>query len=362
MLKIPLQDIISKIKQSTGLSDSEINKKIDDKLSQLSGLISKEGAAHIIANELGVKIFEQTTGKLQIKNILSGMRSVETVGKVTKKFELRNFQTETRSGKVANMIIADETGQIRLVLWGEIAENLNKLNEGDIVKIIGGYVRENQGRKEVHMNDRSNLMINPEGETVGQIKEYEKAQRKHLNELAEGMENVEVLGTIVQAFEPRFFEVCPECGKRTKFDNTAYTCDVHGAINPAFSYVLNAFLDDGTENVRCVFFKNQAERLLGKTYEEMLSYKENPQKFETIKNELLGNFIKVIGRVNKNQMFDRLEFVSQLVFTNLDPSEEIKNIPEKKTTYKEQTVSSREVEDNLQTEEELIDSEVEKIN
>ena len=58
MLKIPLNDIIAKILKETSLSEAEINTKIDQKLDQLSGLISKEGAAHIIANELGVKLFE----------------------------------------------------------------------------------------------------------------------------------------------------------------------------------------------------------------------------------------------------------------------------------------------------------------
>ena len=55
MFKLPLQDIINKIKEKTELSEAEINSKINQKLDQLSGLISKEGAAHIIANELGVK-------------------------------------------------------------------------------------------------------------------------------------------------------------------------------------------------------------------------------------------------------------------------------------------------------------------
>ncbi len=86
MLKIPLQDIIEKIKKETSLPESQINQKIEQKLSQLAGLISKEGAAHIVANELGVKLLEAFQGKLQIKNILAGMRSVETVGKVTRKF------------------------------------------------------------------------------------------------------------------------------------------------------------------------------------------------------------------------------------------------------------------------------------
>ena len=262
MLKIPLADIIAKIKEKTDLSDADINTKIDEKLKQLSGLISKEGAAHIIANELGVKLFEQVSGKLQIKNILAGMRSVETVGKITRLFELREFKTETREGKVASMVIGDETGLIRVVMWGDQADNIRQLKEGDIVKIVGGYVRENQGRKEVHLNDRSRLITNPPGETIGEVAAAEpkpEAQRKTIKDLTETDTNTEILGTIVQAFEPRFFEVCPDCGKRAKPDGNNFICPEHNAVTPDFSYVLNVVLDDGTENIRCVFFRNQAE-------------------------------------------------------------------------------------------------------
>ena len=78
MIKIPYEKIIEKIKEQAKISDSEIESKIKEKTDQLAGLISKEGAAHIIANELGVKLFEE--GNLKIKDILPGMRSVETSG------------------------------------------------------------------------------------------------------------------------------------------------------------------------------------------------------------------------------------------------------------------------------------------
>jgi len=325
MIKIPLSDIISKIKEKSGLSEAEINSKIDKKLDQLSGLISREGAAHIIANELGIKLFEQTAGKLQIKNILAGMRNVETLGKIQRKFELREFQTENRAGKVASLVIADETGSIRVVMWGNQADKINEIKENDILKIIGGYVRENQGRKEVHINDRTKIVINPPGEKIDSVKEY-TSQRKPIESLQESDENAELLATIVQVFDPRFFPVCPECGKRAKEENGQFSCLDHNQITPTHSYVLNCILDDGTETIRCVFFKNQIERLLSKKQEEILQYKDEPSKFEPIKTDLLGKIIKIVGRATKNQMFDRLEFIAQLVFPDPNPEEEMQKL------------------------------------
>jgi ssDNA-binding replication factor A large subunit len=323
MIKLPLPQIIETIKKESGISETDINNKINQKLNQLSGLISKEGAAHIIANELGIKLLEQTEGKLQIKNILAGMRNVETLGKATQVYEVREFNTNNRSGKVGSLIIGDETGSIRLVMWGSQTDHLNKIKPGDIIKIENAYCRDNQGRKEIHMNDRSNIYINPEGESIGEIKTTEErasAQRKKISELAEG-NNIEILGTIVQVFEPRFYEVCPECNKRAKQTDTGFECKDHGKIAPAYSAVMNAFLDDGTGNIRAVFFKNQADKLIEK---DILTFKDDISTFETVKNDLLGKIIKVVGRVNKNEMFDRLEFVAFLVFPNPDPEEEMK--------------------------------------
>jgi len=327
MIKIPLSDIIAKIKEKAQLTEEEINSRIDDKLKQLSGLISKEGAAHIIANELGIKLFEQFTGRLQIKNILAGMRDVETVGKVTQIFAAREFQSGERKGKVGNIVVGDETGSIRVVCWGSVSDDIPILKEGDIVKIISGYVRENNGRKEVHLNDRSKLIINPEGETIGEIKRT-VALRKQIKNLQEDDENIELLGTIVQVFEPRFFEVCPSCGKRARQRELSYVCEEHGEIKPDYSYVFNIFLDDGTETVRSVFFKNQAEHLLNMNQEQIMQFRENPEKFEEMKTQLLGNIIKIVGRAKKNEMFDRLEFMAQLVFSNPGPEEEIRRLEE----------------------------------
>ena len=324
MIKMPYNDILEKIQEKSDLSKEEIKEKIDSKLKQLSGLISKEGAAHIVANELGVKLFDALGGKLQIKNILTGMRSVEVVGKVLRVFELREFNSKGRAGKVASFVIGDETGTIRVVMWGDQAENIAKLKENMIVKVVSGYVRENQNGKEVHLNNMGKLILNPEGETIGEVKETSSGKRKKINQLDENDSNVEILGTIVQVFDPRFFEICPECGKRARLQGDNFVCETHGNVTPNYSFVLNLFLDDGTDNIRVVCFRNQALKLLNKTQEQMIEYKDSPEKFEDIKTELLGNILKFVGRTTKNDMFDRLEFISQLVFSNPNPDDEIK--------------------------------------
>lgn len=329
MFKLPYEQIIAAIMQKSGLPETEVELKIRDKLRHLSGLISKEGAAHIVANELGVKLLEPFSGKLQIKNIMPGMRDVETCGKVISKFDVRSFNTGARSGKVASLQIGDETGSIRVVMWGEQTDNMAKINDGDVVSIVSGYVRENQGRKELHVNEKSKLILNPEGvkitttETADISSSRPTASRKAIKDLSGQDMNVEILGTLVQLFEPRFFEICKQCGKRAKLMEGMPTCAEHGPGEADYSYVMNGMMDDGTENIRVVFFREQANMLLSMGTTDILQYKDNPASFEAKKTELLGTIIKLTGKATNNQMFNRLEFVARAVDLNPDPKAEM---------------------------------------
>jgi replication factor A1 len=339
MINIPLPQIKERISQKTGMPEDEINQKIKAKLKQLPGLISEEGAAHIVANELGVKLFD-IGEKLQIKNILAGMRNVDIVGKVLQKYELREFVKENTSGKVANLLIGDETGVIRIVLWNKQAELLSQISEGDVLKIRSGYVRENNGRKEVHLNDMSKLIINPPGVTV-EVKPYTpatpiNATRKQIAEISEADANVEILATIVQVFDLNFFEVCPQCNKRVRLRDEGFACQTHGKVQPDYNFVLNLYLDDGSDNIRVVFWREQVEQLLSMNKTQIMAFKEDPSKFEPIKTELLGNMIKITGRANKNQNFDRFELVANQVERNPNPDDEIKKLKEEAAKVVEQ--------------------------
>jgi ssDNA-binding replication factor A large subunit len=320
MMSMPLPEIIAKIKADSGLSEEEINKRIKQKLEILSGLISKEGAAHIIANELGVKLVQE--GAVQVKSLLAGMKNVEVTGKIVTKYELREFGNAERKGKVASALLGDETGIIRVVFWNDQADRFEELKEGDVVRISQCLIKDNQGRKELHINSMSKITVNPKGVSID-VKAKEESVRKKIQDLVQGEDNVEVFGTIVQVFDIRFFETCPKCGKRVSRKEEDVVCEAHGVVISDYSYVLNVFLDDGTGNMRIVLWKTQVQRLLKLSHEDIKAFREKPADFEKVKSDLLGNFIKFVGRVNKNEGFDSLEFVPRLVFPDVDPKEEI---------------------------------------
>ncbi len=310
MIRIPFQDITARIKESTGISEEEILKKVEEKIQKLSGLVSREGAARIVANELGVKLIEQPKSqKLQIKNLMPGIRDVGLTGVAIQVYETREFSVGSRQGRVASFLLGDETGKTRVVAWNNMADGAANLKQGDTVKIQNAYVKDRDGRIEVHLNERSQIIINPEGEKI----EINMPKRKKINEITEEDTLVELMGTIVQMQDPRFFEVCQQCGRRARAERPeeGFKCEIHGIVEPRYSYLINIFLDDGTENMRVVCFRNQALKLLGKTDTEMLELRAMPEMFEQTRSELLATAVKVNGNVRRNVLFDTIEVIAQ---------------------------------------------------
>ena len=312
MYKIPITELKAKIVASKKVTEKELENKIKSKINELSGLISEEGAAHIIANELGVDL-SVPQSRLKIKEVHPGMRNVTTIVKLIRKFEMREFVKGESKGKVCSIIVGDETATIRVVFWNDQVDLLSKVNDGDVLLIKEAYARDNKGSLEIHLGDKGELVINPEGEKVEAIKQNIVYNRKKIESLQANEDGAEILGTVVQVFDPRFFNVCPECSKKVNEIEGKFNCDTHGSVVPVVSYVLNLVLDDGSGNIRGVFWKNQVNHLLNKTETEVTSFKDDISKFEDFKNELLGEQLLLTGRIRKNDMFDRLEFNVQMV-------------------------------------------------
>ena len=322
MYKIPLADIKAKLIHSGKITAVELETRMKEKINELSGLITEEGAAHILANEFGIELFNAETGQLKIKEIYAGMRNISTVGKVVRKYEKREFVKEDRTGKVASLMLGDETDSIRVVFWNSQVDEWEKLQENDVIAIENAYVRENRENKEIHINDKSKIKLSSADISAVKVPSRTPFERKSIAQLQPGEEGVEVMATIVQVFDPRFFSICSQCGKKATESGSGYNCVEHGTVQPTISYVLNATLDDGSSTIRGVFFRNQANHLIGKTEEEMAVYRENMAAFEHVKTDLLGEQFKVKGRVKQNEYFGRLEFNAQIV-EKANPEEEL---------------------------------------
>ncbi|MEM3699596.1 MAG: hypothetical protein QXL57_01860 [Candidatus Bathyarchaeia archaeon] len=92
-------------------------------------------------------------------------RAVNVTAKVVSKTEIRNIATG-RDGaphRVCDALVGDETGCVYLTLWDD---NIEKVNEGDTIKIGNGYVTLFRGNMRLNVGRYGNLEVAKEALTV----------------------------------------------------------------------------------------------------------------------------------------------------------------------------------------------------
>jgi len=94
----------------------------------------------------------------KITELKTGSDNISVTGRIMHISNVKKFTSKKgREGKLANMIIADDTGEIRVVLWTENIKFLKKVSEGDIIKINNAEVKQGFREDELHMKLDSNI-------------------------------------------------------------------------------------------------------------------------------------------------------------------------------------------------------------
>jgi len=295
------EKIIERISNSSKISIEEIERKVENKRAKLSYLVSKEGAAQIVAAELGVNLDQE---KIKLSEITEGWKRINVIGKILQINPVRSFVRNGKEGKVASFIIADETSNTRVVLWDTshiLLIEKGELKEGDVVEISNASSRNN----ELHLSSFSDIKLSKEA--MNDVKIEKVNVLKKIKDFKVG-ENVSTRAFIVQLFDPRYFEVCPECGKKAIDEQ----CLIHGAIKPNKRALVNVVLDDGSETIRGVIFGEEICKL-GLNEEEIFSL----ERFVEKKKDILGEEKIFTGTIRNNTLFNTIEF-------NIDKIEEIR--------------------------------------
>lgn len=328
MTELDFEEIVARIVNASGTSRDDVLARINSKISELSGLVSKKGAAHIIASSLGIQLYDSKKGKvLDLKDVVSGLTSVSVKGVVTRVFPVNEFDKDGRKGKVGSVIINDGTSDARLVFWNEATEIITseRININDFIKIH--HLRSKKGNygMELHFTSRSRIELNTEEEPP-EIKgspQRNSSSRFLICDLHEGVDS-EIRGVLVQVNDRSiFYDTCPKCGKSAKNSE----CKEHGKVEPAKALIINGVLDDSTGSVRCVFFKQQAEALLGFSTEKALELSREKGSDSLVLKErpLIGEELVISGRVSRNDFNDSLELMARNV-ARADPLKEVQKL------------------------------------
>lgn len=304
MVQISYEKLIDKISKTAGLEKDEIDRRVEAKRAKLSGLISKEGAAQIVAAELGINFDKE---KIKIEELMSGMRKANILAKVIKLFPVRTFVKDGKESKVANIIVADDTSNVKVVLWDtnhiELIEK-GEIIEDKVIEIANATVRGN----ELHLGSFSELKLS--NEVLNEVKREKIFNEKEISDF-KFADNATTRAFVVQMFEPKEFHVCPQCRKKVLLEGEQYSCAEHGKVSSEKRELMNVVLDDGTETMRTVIFHDVLKN------------------FVHDKETLLGKEMIFSGDVRLNKFFNNPEFIIESI-KEPDIDEILRKLEEKK--------------------------------
>ncbi|MEA1924449.1 MAG: OB-fold nucleic acid binding domain-containing protein [Candidatus Altiarchaeota archaeon] len=227
--------LIAKISKETGKTQKEIKEMMDNRKDATHGLLSDYGAVYAVAKELNIPLKEGKIILNEIKDI-KPQKPVNVYGRAKVIYPLKEFKRKDGSqGKMASIILLDQTGEIRLLLWDKNSRIAKQVQVGDSILVRNGYGKEGlDGSVEVHASSLTTISINPNlNVELPQVKE----KKQDIKNLSEGLSSVNLVCRVSSYYPPtEFVRSDGSTGKRASFIG-----------------------EDGTGKIRVVLWDSSAE-------------------------------------------------------------------------------------------------------
>jgi len=139
------------LKHKPDYERKDILAMIEEKREELGReVINDESASMIVARELGVDLHQiSPKARQRVEDITEATRNVALTAKVVNIGTVRTFSRKDGGGegRVANIVVSDETGSIRVVLWDDLTNAISEdaVSVGDVIQLRGAYVKRGLG-------------------------------------------------------------------------------------------------------------------------------------------------------------------------------------------------------------------------
>jgi len=194
-----IQQILS---ERPEVSREQILESLETEKNKTGGLIADETLLRLIAARYGVEVLQKKVRhKLPLNHLVSGLNDVTVAGRVVIVYPPRTFNGE-RSGKVANLMIADKDITLRVVLWNDKVDLVEsgELKVGQVIRFFHGYTHKDwKGEVELHIGSKSQIEIEPENVKADEYPAIEEFATK-ISKLTKASENVHIAGKVKEVF------------------------------------------------------------------------------------------------------------------------------------------------------------------
>jgi len=122
------------------ISREEFSRRVEEKIRDTGGMLDEHTAAMLVVRDAG-------RSHLRVENLASAATLVCFFARVVQVFPPRSISLpDGEEGTVASFLAGDETGLVRVSLWGEKAEGIREIQPGDVLEIVG---RSKKGGSEI---------------------------------------------------------------------------------------------------------------------------------------------------------------------------------------------------------------------
>jgi replication factor A1 len=199
--RMPLEDIIQKILNSrSGITRKELQKMIEVKVEEGKGFLTHESAARAVALELGIEQLKiSSTHRITVKDLVSGLGDVTISARVIFDGSIKKFSApDEREVKLKHLVIADKTGELRVVIWGDKADLADSLSLlGQVAQFSHGYVHTGyNGRLELSIGSKGSIEVassDVSGDDFPLLTEF----HIKIGEITKGAKKVNVICSVV---------------------------------------------------------------------------------------------------------------------------------------------------------------------
>ncbi len=199
-----IQQILSKHPE---VSREQILESVEAEKEKTGGLIADETLLRLIAARYGIEtVKRRAIRRLSISDLVAGLNDVTVTGRVIAVYPPRAF-TGKRSGKVANLIIADNDDTLGVVLWNDNVDFVEsgELKAGQVARFSHGYTRKDREDKvELHMGNKSQIEVDPQNVKADEYPALGKFAAK-INEVTAAHNSIHLAGTVKEVFPASTF-------------------------------------------------------------------------------------------------------------------------------------------------------------
>ncbi len=250
--------LLDAISEKTGWDRRQIEDKVKKRVEEFPSL-TEDAAARMLATESGVVPIRR---KYEIKDLKQETNHVNIIGKIRRKFQVREINLKGTKSNIMNLVIDDGTGIMPVVVWdSKKVEVLDKeASEGDELHVVNAYTKNSRltGNQELHLGTGSAIRVTKSAAVKTESGAPQARAFDRISDVVEGQKLYRIRCFLMRIFTNTTFIVrCTICKKKV-----IDACDVHG--DKALSKILyiSAIVDDGLSSIKATFFDRAAQKLL----------------------------------------------------------------------------------------------------